>query len=76
MAVQVRAPQHCDEEVQPPPAVRQAPPPHTPPEQVSVPQHSDEEAQRVPEPWQEPPEQTLLALQRSVPQQSADVEQR
>ena len=76
LAVQVRAPQHWAEEVQPPPAVRQAPPPHTPLEQVNVPQHSEEDVQRVPEPWQEPPEQTFLALHRSVPQQSAEVEQR
>lgn len=32
--------------------------------------------QRVPWPWQTPPEQTLLALQSRVPQQSAEEEQR
>lgn len=31
--------------------------------------------QCVPELWQEPPEQTLLALQSRVPQQSAEEEQ-
>lgn len=75
-AVQVREPQHWLEVVQPPPWLLQVVPEHTPPEQVSVPQHSEEAEQRVPGPWQDPPEQTLLALQSKVPQQSADELQR
>lgn len=70
---QVSEPQHCPEEVQPPPSVRQVPePPQTPPEQVKVPQHWEEAVQRVPWPWQTPLEQTLLALHSRVPQQSAE----
>lgn len=69
-------PQHCAEEVQPPPSERQEPSEQTPPEQVRVPQHCEEAVQRVPMPWQTPLEQTPLALQVRVPQQSAEEEQR
>lgn len=69
--LQVRVPQHCDEdEHEPPLSVQPLRPVQTPPVQVSVLQQSLEDAQRVPALWQAPPVQTLLALQSKVPQQS------
>lgn len=73
---QVSVEQHWLEEEQPAPLRPQVPSEQTPPEQVIVPQHWYEAVHRVPAPWHEPPLQTLLALQSSVPQQSALLEQR
>lgn len=73
--LQVRVPQHWDEEVQWPPTSKQLPSEHTPPLQVRVPQQSEEEAQWAPLPKQLPSEQILLELQLKVPQQSPEVPQ-
>jgi len=70
-------PQHCEEELQEAPWLKQdAPPLQTPPVQVREAQHWLELVQEVPTAWQPPPEQTLLALQVSTPQQSPLVSQR
>ena len=69
--LQVKVPQHCDDdEHEPPEAVQALTPVQTPAEQLMLPQQSALCEQRVPDDWQEPPLQTLLPLQVSTPQQS------
>ena len=69
--LQLSVPQHWDDDEQEPPlSVQPLRPVQVPPEHVSVPQQSEPFVHFVPALWQAPLLQTLLVLQRRVPQQS------